>query len=196
MNEDTEFPFTSEQVGEAQVVAAHPTENVLCYGTGTGEVECYTWDAPPHAGSETFETWPGWSEQFEPEESGQDDVRAVAYTAGGDHVVCVNASGSLMVIDSREGQQLYLAPQEAGSFHSLACIDASTFATGVFSGLLVFRPTTTHRDVRTFERSMSLMLQVMMKGLSKFGISGAGQAAAGSPGTHSPNSLTTSLVLK
>eukprot|EP00892_Ulva_mutabilis_P004777 jgi/Ulvmu1/2671/UM014_0127.1 len=132
-----DFRSMRENISEPSAVATHPSENAMCIGTGTGEVECYTFEDHMFASAEEFRDLnPAWNEYFEPEESGEDDIRAVAYTVGGAHVVCVNASGSLMVIDSETGQQVHHTPEVAESFHALACINQSIFATGDDGGVV------------------------------------------------------------
>lgn len=126
-------PFSEviEDALESCVVAVHPTQEAFCVGSRVGDLDMYTYEDSPFA--DRF-VWvkQGWTAAFEPEETAEDDVRAVAYSCDGAHVVCVNAAGCVMVVDSETGQDVDQTPAEANdNMHSLTWMERDMFATGV-----------------------------------------------------------------
>lgn len=125
------FCEVREHAMESSVVAVHPTQETFCVGSTIGDLDCYTYEDSPYADRFVL-LKQGWTAAFEPEQTAEDDVRAVAYSLDGAHVVSVNAAGSLMILDSETGQDVDQTPAEANdSFHSLVCMERDMFATGL-----------------------------------------------------------------
>lgn len=113
------------------MVAVHPTQEAFCVGSRVGDLDLYTYEDCPYAGRFLF-LKQGWNAPFDPEESAEDDVRAVAYSSDGAHIASVNAAGCVMVLDSETGEDVEQIPSEANdSMHSLVWMERDMFATGV-----------------------------------------------------------------
>lgn len=116
---------------ESVSVAVHPTEDAFCVGSKVGDVDCFTWHNSPFADKFIW-VKEGWNNGFDPEESAEDDIRAIAYSLDGAHIVCVNASGMVAILDSETGQDVDHTPSEANdAYHSVVWMDNNMFATGI-----------------------------------------------------------------
>jgi WD40 repeat protein len=83
-------------------VQFHPREQAVCVGCIDGAVQFYEWKESSQPSEGFLELVEGW-EELADDGDGDENVRAVAFTSGGEHVACGTSNGCITLYDSCSG---------------------------------------------------------------------------------------------